>query len=65
MQSFKNKIILVITFVFLNLSMQVSYACISNEYNKAYSLYRNSDYSDSAKAFIELYKKAALLLRIS
>ncbi|ABK89756.1 sel1 repeat family protein [Francisella tularensis subsp. novicida U112] len=57
MQSFKNKIILVITFIFLNLSMQVSYACISNEYNKAYSLYRNSDYSDSAKAFIELYKK--------
>ncbi|ABI83052.1 hypothetical protein FTH_1191 [Francisella tularensis subsp. holarctica OSU18] len=34
MQSFKNKIILVITFVFLTLSMQVLYACISNEYNK-------------------------------
>ncbi|ABI83051.1 hypothetical protein AW21_2139 [Francisella tularensis subsp. holarctica LVS] len=32
---------------------------------KTYSLYRNSDYSDSAKAFIELYKKADLLLRIS
>lgn len=57
MRSLKNKIILVVTFIFLTLSMQLSYACISNEYTKAYSLYRNSDYSDSVKAFMELYKK--------
>ncbi|AEE26222.1 membrane protein of unknown function [Francisella hispaniensis] len=57
MQNFKNKIILVVVFIFLALSMQLSYACISNEYNKAYSLYRNSDYSGSAKAFMDLYKK--------
>ncbi|MDE5024833.1 hypothetical protein NAI69_10085, partial [Francisella tularensis subsp. holarctica] len=32
---------------------------------KTFCIYRNSEYSDSAKAFIELYKKADLLLRIS
>jgi TPR repeat protein len=58
MQIFKLKTLATyIFFILLSLNLQFSYACISNEYNRAYSLFKHSDYTESTKAFIELYKK--------
>lgn len=48
---------IILTTVLLGcLSFQISQACISTEYNRAYSKFEHSDYASSAKAFANLYK---------
>lgn len=43
-------------FVLFILTLNSSYACISDEYNRAYSLYKHNDYDKSFNAFLNLYK---------
>ncbi|AXA33117.1 tetratricopeptide repeat protein [Francisella adeliensis] len=55
MKNIRKKII-IITILLGCLSFQISQACISTEYNRAYSKFQHSDYISSAKAFANLYE---------
>ena len=56
MNTLKSKLTLTMVILLTTLSFEVSHACISNEYNKAYSLFKHSDYRDSLLGFTDLYK---------